>query len=412
MSQPLHQPIHLWAFLQGIGFFPTGWRHERARPEGVFSMDYYARVARMVEDARFDAIVFGDQLQSRGAGGKTPGRLAMPTLDPVSLLMAMAAVTDHVGLVATVSTTYNTPEMLAERFAAMDRISGGRAGWNIVTTAHPDTAANFGEAALPPKDARYRHAVDVVARACELWAGMTRAGPVLPQGRPVLVQAGQSPEGRDFAARTAEAIFCPAANIAAGIDFRNDMRDRIARVGRNPDGVRVMPGLSCVLGGTEEEARANHRAILDLADEALAIEYLAESLCCDLTAFDPAAPIPFEAILAGTVLPPADVARSIQAPAEKGVPLGEFASGFMLHPRGHNVFIGTGEAMADMMIEWRDCGACDGFTLQPSYMPGGLEDFVEQVVPELQKRGRLRTEYPGHTLRESLGLPASLVEPA
>ncbi|MFY7837764.1 MAG: LLM class flavin-dependent oxidoreductase [Novosphingobium sp.] len=404
----MSKQIHLWAFLQGIGFFPTGWRHPRARPEGVFSMEYYARVAKMAEDACFDAIVFGDQLQSRGAGGRTPGRLAMPTLDPVSLLMAMAAVTERVGLVATVSTTYNTPEMLAERFAAMDRISGGRAGWNIVTTAHPDTAPNFGEAELPPKDQRYRNAVDVVAKACELWAAMDRAGPELPQGRPVLVQAGQSPEGRDFAARTAEAIFCPAANIEAGIDFRNDMRHRIAGVGGNPDGVRVMPGLSCVLGGTEEEARANHAAILDMGDVPLAIEYLSESLCCDLTAYDPDAAIPVDDILAKTLLPPADVAKSVKPAAEKGTPLGDFAANFMRHPRGHNVFIGTGEQMAEMMIEWRDSGACDGFTLQPSYMPGGLEDFAEQVVPVLQKRGRLRTEYPGTTLRETLGLPARL----
>lgn len=398
--------IHLWAFLQGIGFFPTGWRHERARPEGVFAMDYYARVAKMAEAACFDAIVFGDQLQSRGAGGRTPAHLPMPTLDPVSLLMAMAAVTERIGLVATVSTTYNTPEMLAERFAAMERISAGRAGWNIVTTAHPDTAPNFGEAELPPKDQRYRHAVDVVAKACELWAAMDKAGPALPQGRPVLVQAGQSPEGRDFAARTAEAIFCPAASIDAGIDFRNDMRNRIAGVGRNPDGVRVMPGLSCVLGGTEEEARANHAAILDLGDVALAMEYLAESLCCDLSEFDPAGAIPVDAILDRTALPKADIARAVQPAADKGTPLGDFAANFMRHPRGHNVFIGTGEQMADMMVEWRDSGACDGFTLQPSYMPGGLEDFAEQVVPVLQKRGRLRTAYPGTTLRETLGLSA------
>ncbi|MPS68314.1 MAG: LLM class flavin-dependent oxidoreductase [Novosphingobium sp.] len=402
----MDKQIHLWAFLQGIGFFPSGWMHERANPAGVFSMDYYARVAKLAEQGMFDAIVFGDQLQSRGAGGRTPERMAMPTLDPVSLLTAMAAVTKHVGLVATVSTTYNTPEMLAERFGTMERISGGRAGWNIVTTAHPDTAPNFGEDDLPPKDERYRHAKEVVAKACELWAAMDREGPLLPQGRPVLVQAGQSPDGRDFAARTAEAIFCPAANIEAGVDFRSDLRTRIAAVGRDPDGVRIMPGLSCVLGGTEEEARANHLAILDLADDALAIEYLSESLGCDLTAFDPAGAIPVDTILDRTILPKADIARAITPAQEKGTPLGDFAANFMRHPRGHNVFLGTPEQMADLMIAWRDAGACDGFTLQPSYMPGGLEDFVEQVVPLLQQRGRLRTEYPGSTLRETLGLPA------
>jgi alkanesulfonate monooxygenase SsuD/methylene tetrahydromethanopterin reductase-like flavin-dependent oxidoreductase (luciferase family) len=402
----MDKQIHLWAFLQGIGFFPSGWMHERANPAGVFSMDYYARVAKLAEQGMFDAIVFGDQLQSRGAGGRTPERMAMPTLDPVSLLTAMAAVTKHIGLVATVSTTYNTPQMLAERFGTMERISGGRAGWNIVTTAHPDTAPNFGEGELPPKDERYRHAKEVVAKACELWSVMDREGPLLPQGRPVLVQAGQSPDGRDFAARTAEAIFCPAANIEAGVDFRSDLRNRIAAVGRDPDGVRIMPGLSCVLGSTEEEARAAHLAILDLADDTLAIEYLSESLGCDLTAFDPAGAIPVDTILDRTILPKADIARAITPAQEKGTPLGAFAANFMRHPRGHNVFLGTPEQMADMMIAWRDAGACDGFTLQPSYMPGGLEDFVEQVVPLLQLRGRLRTEYPGSTLRETLGLPA------
>lgn len=402
----MEKQIHLWAFLQGIGFFPSGWMDERARPEGVFAMDYYTRVARLAEQGRFDAIVFGDQLQSRGAGGRTPEKMAMPTLDPISLLTAMAAVTDHVGLVATVSTSYNTPEMLAERFGTMERITGGRSGWNIVTTAHPDTAPNFGEAELPPKDERYRHAKEVVAKACELWADMDRQGPALPQGRPVLVQAGQSADGRDFAARTAEAIFCPAANIEAGIDFRNDLRERVAGVGRDPEGVRIMPGLSCVLGSTEEEARAKHAAILDLADVAMAIEYLSESLGCDLTACDPTGPIPVDTILAQTIMPKADIARAITPASEKGTSLGDFAANFMRHPRGHNVFIGTPEQMADMMIEWRDAGACDGFTLQPSLMPGGLEDFVEMVVPILQQRGRLRTDYPGSTLRASLGLPA------
>lgn len=408
----MEKQIHLWAFLQGIGFFPSGWMHERARPEGVFSMDYYKRVAQLAEQGCFDAIVFGDQLQSRGAGGRTPERMAMPTLDPVSLLTAMAAVTQHIGLVATVSTTYNSPEMLAERFGTMERVTGGRSGWNIVTTAHPDTAPNFGEAELPPKDERYRHAKEVVAAACDLWAAMDRAGPRLPQGRPVLVQAGQSPDGRDFAARTAEAIFCPAANIEAGMDFRNDLRRRVAEVGRDPDGVRIMPGLSCVLGGSEEEARARHLAILDLADDALAIEYLSESLVCDLTSFDPSGAIPLETILDKTIMPKADIARAITPAHEKGTPLGDFAANFMRHPRGHNVFLGTPEQMAEMMIAWRDAGACDGFTLQPSYMPGGLEDFVEQVVPILQQRGRLRTEYPGSTLRETLGLAAREEEAA
>ena len=395
------RPIHLWAFLQGIGHYPSGWRHAGADPAGVFTMDYYRRVGQLCERGMIDAIVYGDQLQSRGAGGRTPERLAMPTLDPVSLLAAIGSVTRHVGLVATVSTTYNAVDALAERFATLDRLTGGRAGWNIVTTAHPASAANFGEDSFPEKSERYARAAEFVAQACETW---DKAAAPLPQGRPVLVQAGQSGDGRTFAARTAEAIFCPAATIEAGIAFRSDMRTRIAAEGRDPDGVRIMPGLSFMLAPSEAEAIAKDEALIALADEALCIEYLSESMACDLTRFDPAAPIPVEAILANTILPQEDVARTLERPAEEGLSLGDWASRYVRTPRGHNVFRGTPRQLADQMIEWIDAGACDGFTLQPAYMPGELEIFVDEVVPLLQQEGRLRREYPGTTLRATLGL--------
>lgn len=398
------KPIHLWAFLQGIGHYPSGWRHADADPRDVFSMDYYRKVGAMVERGCFDAIVFGDQLQSRGAGGRTPERLAMPTLDPISLLTAIASVTNHIGLVATVSTTYNTPHALAERFGTMDRITGGRAGWNIVTTAHPDTAPNFGETDLPEKGLRYKLAAETLEQASELWRGQNAARGGSPQLRPVFVQAGQSNDGRDFAARTAEAIFCPAATMEDGIAFRSDLRRRVAEAGRDPDGVRIMPGLSFILADTEEEAIAKDEALLALADEALCIEYLSESLGFDLTSCDPAGPIPGEAIVAGTILPAADIARALEKPIAQGVPLGAFASRFVRTPRGHNVFRGTPVQLADMMIAWVEAGACDGFTLQPAYMAAELELFIDKVVPILQERGALRTDYPGTTLRETMGL--------
>jgi alkanesulfonate monooxygenase SsuD/methylene tetrahydromethanopterin reductase-like flavin-dependent oxidoreductase (luciferase family) len=318
------KPIHLWAFLQGIGHYPSGWRHADATPRDVFSMDYYRKVGAMVERGCFDAIVFGDQLQSRGAGGRTPERLAMPTLDPISLLTAIASVTRHIGLVATVSTTYNTPGALAERFWTMDRITGGRAGWNIVTTAHPDTAPNFGETELPDKSLRYQMAADTLEQVSAMWRDMNAARGDTPQLRPVFVQAGQSNDGRAFAARTAEAIFCPAATIEDGIVFRSDLRRRVAEAGRDPDGVRIMPGLSFILADTQEQAIAKDEALLALADEALCIEYLSESLGFDLTSYDPAGPIPGEAILAGTIMPRADIARALDKPVEQGVPLGLF----------------------------------------------------------------------------------------
>ncbi|WP_226946683.1 LLM class flavin-dependent oxidoreductase [Rhizorhabdus phycosphaerae] len=393
--------IHLWAFLQGIGHYPSGWRHPQATPAEVFTMDYYRRVGRLAERGRFDAIVFGDQLHSRGAGGRTSERLAMPTLDPVTLLVAMAAVTEHVGLVATISTTYNSPQMLAERLATMDRITGGRAGWNIVTSAYATTAGNFGEEQMPEKSARYANAVSTVAEATRLWQ---QAEVPIPQGRPVFIQAGQSGDGRDFAARTAEAIFCPAATIDDGIAFRTDLRQRIAAVGRNPDAVRIMPGLSFILAPTEEEALAKDAALLELADLDLCIEYLAESLTVDLSGQDPSAPIPLEHILENTLAPREDIAKVLAGPASKGISLGDFATAYVRTPRGHNVFRGSPEQMADMMIRWVDAGACDGFTMQPAWMPGELELFVDQVVPILQEKGRLRRNYPGKTLRDTLGL--------
>jgi alkanesulfonate monooxygenase SsuD/methylene tetrahydromethanopterin reductase-like flavin-dependent oxidoreductase (luciferase family) len=388
--------IHLWAFLQGIGHYPSGWRHDGADPAGVFTMDYYRRVGALAERGMIDAIVYGDQLQSRGAGGRTPERLAMPTLDPVSLLAAIGSVTQHIGLVATVSTTYNDVPELVERFGTLNRITGGRAGWNIVTTAHPATAPNFGEPDLPDKAQRYAHAAEVVSDCCAAWDAASR---------PVLVQAGQSGDGRDFAAWTAEAIFCPAATIEAGIAFRSDLRRRIAEVGRDPDGVRIMPGLSFILADSEAEAIAKDEALLALADEALCIEYLSESMCFDLTSYDPEGPIPEADILACTLLPKEDIARALAGPVGEGLSLAAFAGRYVRTPRGHNVFRGTPEQLATTMIEWIDAGACDGFTLQPAYMPGELALFVEKVVPLLQERGRLRTAYPGTTLRATLGLP-------
>lgn len=415
--------VHLWAFLQGIGYCPSGWRHKDAQPENVFSMDYYTRVAQLAEKGCMDAIVFGDQIQSRGANGHTPERLAMPTLDPIVLLGAMGAVTDHIGLVATVSTTYFEPNEVAERFATLDRISGGRAGWNIVTSAHPATAWNFGQDEMPEKSLRYARAAEFVEAACQLWDSAASGNPVsfsgdqitmnaslpggaLPQGRPVLVQAGQSPVGRAFAADTAQAIFCPAATLEAGIEFRNDMHKRIAEAGRDPAQTRVMPGLAFMLGDTEEAAMTKDAEIRELADEELCIEYLGESLGFWLAGRDPRGPIPLDDIVKGTELVPEDVARMLKGPVESGISLGEFARGFVLTPRGHNVFRGTPEQLADHMEHWLDAGACDGFTLQPAFMPTELELFVDHVVPILQKRGRLRTAYPGSTLRETMGIAA------
>jgi FMN-dependent oxidoreductase (nitrilotriacetate monooxygenase family) len=425
MTKDAKKHLHLWAFLQGIGHYPGGWRYAGAKPEAVFNIAYYEALGRLTERGRFDAIVFGDQLHGRDAGGRTPGRLAVPTLDPITLLSVIASATTHIGLVATVSTTYNEPAAIADKFATLDILSSGRAGWNIVTTAHPASPLNFSQDALPEKSLRYQRADEFVEAASALWAASRAAGtangevdhqgqwfqfqgalstPRPPQSRPVLVQAGQSSDGRDFAAKTAEAIFCPASKFEDGRAYREDIRARLPRFGRDPDDVKIMPGLSFVLASTEAEAIRKDQELLDLATPELCIEYLGESIGCDLTAHKADAPVALEAILETCEFPQEDVRRMLTPAVEQGLTLAAFAKRFTSIPRGHQTFRGTPDQLAEMMQHWLEAGACDGFTLQPAYMPGELELFVDQVMPLLQRRGVLRTDYEGATLRSHLGL--------
>ena len=416
------RPVHLWAFLQGIGFFPGGWRHPDATPRAVFTRDYYQKIAKLSESACLDAIVYGDQLQGRDAGGRTPGRLPAPTLDPFTLLAAMADVTNNIGLVATVSTTFAEPAEVAAKFAALNYVSNGRAGWNIVTTVVPASAANFGESELLEKSLRYKRAAAFLETAEQFWK--SAAGELVPattkndwfdvasslpmptaaQGRPVLVQAGQSPDGRDFAAASAEAIFCPAPSIQDGRDYRNDLRQRAAEKDRNPDDLLIMPGLAFVLGDTEQQAKEKYQYLLELADPEMCVEYLSEALGYDLLQHNMQETFPLDTICA-TCEFPAGLVRAMLTPAvEKEQSIAEFASQYAQKPRGHAIFVGTPEQMADRLIHWIDEGACDGFTLQPGFMPTELELFCESVVPILQERGRFRKQYGGSTLRSNMEL--------
>lgn len=419
--------IHLWAFLQGIGYFPGGWRHPAAQPKSVFDLEYYIRLGKMIEGAMFDAIVFGDQLQGRDIVGRTPDHLAAPTLDPMTLLSVIASVTDRIGLVGTVSTTFHEPYSLATMFTTLDLLSGGRSGWNIVTTGHPLSAWNFSETDMMEKSLRYARAEEFVEVAKKLWDSgfdplssqggkpMDHQGErfqvagQLPvsrpiQGYPVLVQAGQSQDGREFAARVAEAIFCPARTIADGKAYRDDIRSRMPKYGRDPDSVTIMPGLSFVLASTEAEAIQKHGFLLDLANADVNIDYLSESIGFDLSVYSPDIVPPLDEILEGCEFPREDVARTLGAGVKEGLSIHEIAKRFAHVPRGHQTFRGTPEQLVDHMESWLVSGACDGFTLQPAYMPEEMEVFIEQVVPLLQKRGILRTEYEGPTLRDHLGL--------
>jgi FMN-dependent oxidoreductase (nitrilotriacetate monooxygenase family) len=414
--------IHLWAFLQGIGYYPGAWRYHDATPEAVFDLDFYIRLGKKIEQGRFDAIVFGDQLQGRDMAGKTPSHLAIPTLDPMTLLSAIAAVTERVGLVGTISTTFSEPYALATMLATLDQLSGGRAGWNIVTTAHPIAAWNFSTDKLMEKSQRYDRAEEFVDLACAFWDSAGDGGSTVDhrgkwfqaegrlniprpiQGRPVLVQAGQSEDGREFAARIAEAIFCPARTMDDGRKYRDDIRARMPKYGRNPDHVTIMPGLGFVLAPTEAEAARKHALLLELANDGVAIDYLSESIGFDLSVFPSDRPAPLDEVLAGCEFPQPDVRRMLGPGTEQGLSIAEIAKRFATAPKGHQTFTGTPEQMADHMELWIDGNACDGFTLQPAYLPGELEIFIDEVVPLLQKRGLLRVDYEGPTLRDHLGL--------
>jgi FMN-dependent oxidoreductase (nitrilotriacetate monooxygenase family) len=414
--------IHLWAFLQGIGYYPGAWRYPDAQPESVFDLDFYMRLGKKIEQGRFDAIVFGDQLQARDMAGTTPSHLAAPTLDPMTLLSVIAAVTERVGLVGTVSTTFSEPYALAEMLATLDHLSGGRTGWNIVTTAHPAAAWNFSSERLMEKSLRYDRAEEFVDVACAFWDSAAKGAPAVDhrgkwfeaegrlnvprpiQGRPVLVQAGQSEDGREFAARVAEAIFCPARTIDDGRNYRDDIRNRMPKYGRNPDHVTIMPGLGFVLGATEAEASRKHAQLLDLANDGVAIDYLSESIGFDLSVFPADGIVPLDEILSACEFPHADVRRVLGAGSEQGLSIAEIAGRYARVPKGHQTFSGTPEQMADHMELWINSNACDGFTLQPAYLPGELEIFIDEVVPLLQKRGLMRIDYEGPTLRDHLAL--------
>jgi FMN-dependent oxidoreductase (nitrilotriacetate monooxygenase family) len=357
-------------------------------------------------------------------------------MDPTIVLAAIAGATTRLGLIATASTTYNDPYNLARRFATLDHLSHGRASWNIVTTFIPDVAANFGTAELPNHDDRYERAeefVDVVTRLWDSWedealigdkasgkfAEATRVhtldhhgahysvrGPLTlprsPQGRPVLFQSGSSGPGRDLAARFADAVFTPQNTIAAAKEFRADVRLRAKQQGRDPDDVKIVPGLLPVLGGTEAQARARKDELDELGGQAelkklaLRVGIRVEDLKLD-------EPLPLELIDANDRFRASEGFRSaaVRLAVEERLTVREL---LYRNGGGHVQVVGTPEQVADLIETWHREGAVDGFNLMIDVLPSGLRDFVEQVVPLLQRRGAFHSEYAGETFRSNLGL--------
>ncbi|MFH8774885.1 LLM class flavin-dependent oxidoreductase [Streptomyces sp. NPDC017958] len=428
--------LHLNAFLMNTGHHEASWRLPESDPYAHVELDHYVRLARIAERGTFDSLFLADGPQLWGSVAQRPAG----ALEPLTLLTALATATEHIGLIATASTSYNSPYNLARKFASLDIISGGRAGWNIVTTAGAEAARNFGLDGEPAHAERYARAAEFLDVALKLWDSWEddaivadkAAGvwgddakihpprhrgtyfsvegalnvPRTPQGYPLLVQAGSSADGRRFAARYAEAVFTAQQTLQDAQAFYGDLKSRTAQAGREPDHVKVLPGIVPVVGSTEAEARTAERLLEDhiVYDHGVSrLESLLQlpSGTLELDAQLPAG-LPPESAIEGaksryTLI--VELARRERLTVRQLI--GRLGGG-----RGHLTFAGTPEQVADQIETWFTQGAADGFNIMPAVLPSGLETFVEHVVPILRTRGLLRTAYsPRQTLRERYGLP-------
>ncbi|MGY4102908.1 LLM class flavin-dependent oxidoreductase [Nocardia sp. R16R-3T] len=432
MSLPPKQ-FHLNAFLMGVGHHEAAWRHPRTEERRVLDVRHFQELARIAERGKLDSVFFADGL----AVGPRIKRNTLAVFEPVTLLAAIAAATERVGLIATASTTYNEPFNLARKFASLDHISSGRAGWNIVTSGNEDEAFNFGFDAIPEHARRYERAQEFVDVTVRLWDSWESSAIVLdadagifadpdkvhtidyasdrfrvrgplnsprsPQGRPLLVQAGSSDSGKDFAARYAEAVFTAQRSLAEGQAFYRDLKARLPKYGRSAGDLKVLPGLVPFIADTRAQALALEQEFTDLISPDYALRQLSTLLGVDLTEYALDAP-----------LPPLPAESEIEGGKSRFTLVKELAErenltvrqliGKLGGGRGHRTFAGTPTDIADELQSWFENGAADGFNIMPPYLPGGLEDFVDRVVPILQERGLFRTDYTATTLRGHYGL--------
>ena len=424
--------MRIGTFLAGTGSNMASWRHPTAVPDAAINLEYYRDLTRKAEEAKLDFAFFGDGLYISEKSHPN----FLNRFEPLTLLAALAMETTHIGLAATLSTTYSDPFTVARQFMSIDHLSGGRAGWNVVTSPLEGSAANYGKPEHPAHDLRYRMAAEYIEVAQGLWDSwedgafirdqasgefidpdrmhrldhvgefFSVQGPLnisrSPQGRPVLIQAGSSEAGRGFAATIADAVFTGQATRADAEAFSADVKGRAAEAGRKPGEVLILPGCSPVVGRTPEEAEEKYLQIAGLVEVNQALNYMGRFFNdLDFTQYELDAPFPELG----------DYGRngwesstdSIKKTArEKELTLREMA---LRVTTPHHEFIGTAEQVADTMQDWFESGACDGFMLSGAVLPQGFNDFVDQVLPLLKERGLFRTEYEADTLRGNLGLP-------
>jgi len=391
----------------------------------------FAQLAQAAERARFDFFFLAEGLSLREHAGHLHDLDVVGRPDAMTILAALSAVTEHLGLAATLTTTYHEPLEVARQLATLDHLSGGRAMWNLVTSTDAVSGANFRRGAYLPYDGRYERATELLGLADRLW----RDGPgpfatdgaqvalhgefdlaTPPQGRPVILQAGDSDAGREFAAAHADGIFTRHASLAEGQAFYADVKGRLARHGRTPGQLLVLPGATFVLGDTDEDAREQAAIVRrQQVSGGTALVFAEQLWNRDLSSYDPDGPLPDVEPVEGeiTIAPGSIPARAFSGKRHETVArLRELATAeklslrdVMVKTRARHSFVGSPRTVADEIDHYVQSDASDGFILVPHITPGGLDDFADRVVPLLQERGSLRAEYtPGATLREHLGL--------
>jgi len=433
---PSRRQLHLGAFMRPASIHTGAWRFPGAWPDMNFNFAHIKESIQKLERAKFDAFFMADHMAVLNMPMDALKRSHTATsFEPFTLLSALSQATERIGLVATGSTTFDAPYHIARRFASLDHLSNGRAGWNIVTTSNPDAALNFGLEEHMEHGERYRRArefYDVVTGLWDSWADdafvrdvadgiffdpakmhvlnhkgkylsvrgpLNIARPV--QGWPVIVQAGASEAGRQLAAETAEAVFTAQSDIAAGRQFYADVKGRMEKLGRAREHMKILPGCFVVVGDTVERARAKRAKLDSLVNYANAVASLSIGLGHDAAKFDPDGPLPGN-------IPESNASKSgreraIALARRENLTVRQLAQ--RLGGYSGLAMVGTAQTIVDEMEEWLGTQASDGFTVMFPYLPGGLDDFVEGVVPELQRRGLFRRDYEGMTLREHLGLP-------
>jgi alkanesulfonate monooxygenase len=427
--------LHLGAFMRPVSIHTAAWRYPGGLPDANFNFQHLKRFAQTLERGKFDAFFMADHLALLNMPMSALMRSATVTsFDPPTLLPALAVVTERLGLIATASTTFDQPYHIARRFASLDHLSGGRAGWNVVTTSNPDAALNFGLDEQMDHGERYRRArefIDVVTGLWDSWADdafirdvetgiyfdpdrlhtlnhkgefLSVRGPLNVarpiQGWPVIVQAGASDSGRQLAAETAEMIFAAGGPLADAKRFYADVKSRMDGVGRSREHLKILPGALVVVGDTLEEARRK-RALLDsLVHYDSAIASLSIALGTDASRFDPDGPLPE---IPETNQSKSGRERAVLLAQRENLTVRQLAQ--RLGGYGGMAIVGTPATIADTMEQWLVEAASDGFNVMFPFLPAGLDDFVDRVVPELQRRRIFRREYEGRTLRENLGLP-------